>query len=206
MRKRKTKKKLLRNLIIIMVLVLIVKLSLDLIYPLNYRKYINQYSKEYDLDPFLVAAVINVESKYDERAKSSKNARGLMQIGEQTGLWASEELEIEGYEEDLLYDPETNIKIGTWYLNKLNKEFQENLDLVLAAYNGGSGNVSKWLKEEKYSIDGKKLHHIPFPETQGYLKKVKANYQIYMIVHQNKRDKSENLSYTYNRLLKEIRK
>ncbi|MCG4722862.1 transglycosylase SLT domain-containing protein, partial [Alistipes putredinis] len=65
-----------------------------------------------------------------------------------------------------------------WYLSKLYKEFND-LDLVIAAYNGGSGNVNKWLNDEAYSKDGNKLHEIPFNETKNYLGKVKENYIIY---------------------------
>ena len=75
--------------------------------------------------------------------------------------------------------------IGCWYLNRLYKEFG-NTDLVIAAYNGGSGNVSKWLADEKYSQDGKKLHIIPFDETDKYVKKVNRNYEQYNKIYGKK--------------------
>ncbi len=59
------------------------------LYPLGYKEYINKYSEEYGLDPFLVAAIINVESKYDKNAVSIKEAKGLMQIGAKTGQWGA---------------------------------------------------------------------------------------------------------------------
>ena len=77
-----------------------------------------------------------------------------------------------------IFDPKTNIKIGCWYLNKLYKEFGR-LDLVIAAYNGGSGNVNKWLSDYSYSKDGKSLDLIPFEETSMYVKKVTKNYKMY---------------------------
>ena len=63
-------------------------------------------------------------------------------------------------------------------LNKLYKEFGR-LDLVIAAYNGGSGNVNKWLSDYSYSKDGKSLDLIPFEETSMYVKKVTKNYKMY---------------------------
>ena len=77
-----------------------------------------------------------------------------------------------------IYDPETNIRIGCWYLNTLYKEFGKT-DLVIVAYNGGSGNVKKWLSDREYSYDGENLRIIPFSETDSYLQKVKKNYEQY---------------------------
>lgn len=171
--------------IFLLILFIAISLVFTLFYPMKYKEYINKYSREYDLDPFLVAAIINVESKYNKNATSHKDARGLMQIGKQTGQWASEEFKMEDYNVNILFDPETNIKMGTWYLDKLNIEFEDNLDLVLAAYNAGSGNVTKWLKDDKYSKDGKNLHHIPFSETKDYLKKVKFNQKIYETIYKS---------------------
>ncbi|WP_352168637.1 lytic transglycosylase domain-containing protein [Proteiniborus sp. MB09-C3] len=150
-----------------------------ILYPINYKEQIADYSNKYDIDPFLVAAIIRVESKYDKNALSHKGARGLMQIAPVTGRWASGEIGIQNYSEKLLYDPDVNIEIGCWYINKLNTQFYNNLELVLAAYNGGSGNVAKWLNDSNYSDDGKSLKHIPFKETELYLKKVKKSYDIY---------------------------
>ena len=80
-------------------------------YPIEHLEYIEEYSKEFDLDPWLVIAVIWVESKFDSEATSSKDARGLMQVTPQTGKWAFEKLDLEGYDDELLYDPQTNINI-----------------------------------------------------------------------------------------------
>lgn len=176
-------KKLVLSIIVVFLIVTIGLVFLTTKYPIGYKGLIVKYSNEYDLDPYLIASIINIESKYDKDAISNKEAKGLMQIGPQTGKWGSEVLEIKGYNEELLYDPETNIKIGTWYIRTLFKEFNGDLDLVLAAYNAGSGNVKKWLNDEKYCVDGENLYIIPFKETDDYLVKVKANYKIYSTVY-----------------------
>lgn len=180
-------------------------------YPIGYKSMILEYSKEYNLDPYLVASIINVESKFDKDAISQKDARGLMQISPSTGKWASEVLEIENYNEDILFDPDTNIRIGTWFLSTLFKEFDGNLDLVLAAYNAGSGNVNKWLSDEKYIDDKNNLAIIPFKETEDYLVRVNKSYKIYSTVYKkyimNPSDKDSfyiNLLHNIRKLVKEI--
>lgn len=166
------------------IIVILVALSLGFIYlnmkyPIGYNSTIQKYSKEYNLDPYLIASIINVESSYDKDAISPKSAKGLMQISPQTGQWASEELNIEDYSEDKLFQPEINIRIGSWYLDRLKTEFNDDLDLILIAYNAGSGNLSKWLDNEEYSENGRSITNIPFKETEDYLVRVKKNYKIY---------------------------
>lgn len=180
---KKLFRKIINLFVFLLVSIIIIGIAGSILYPMGYKEEIKEYSFKNDLDPFLVAAIVNVESNYNKEAVSPKDARGLMQIGPQTGLWAKQELEIENYTEDLLFDPETNIKIGTWYLTRLESEFNGNLDTMLAAYNAGSGNVSKWLEDAEYSKDNENLYNIPFEETKEYVKKVKRNHKIYTIIY-----------------------
>ena len=153
------------------------------LYPRKYSVYVEKYSKEYNLDENFVYSIIKAESKFNPKALSHKGAKGLMQIADITRDWAIVELDLDKNID--IYDPETNIMIGCWYLNHLYKEFGDT-DLVIAAYNGGSGNVSKWLADEKYSEDGEKLHIIPFDETDKYVKKVNRNYEQYNKIYGKK--------------------
>jgi len=148
-------------------------------YPIKYWDYAYEYSKQYDLDPYLVLSVMKVESNFKPDAVSPKNARGLMQITEKTGKWAAEKLKLKDYNVDRLFDPKQNISIGCWYLGALFKQYNGNVDLMLAAYNGGSGNVSAWLQDKNYSSTGKTLEKIPFKETENYVKRVNNCYSIY---------------------------
>lgn len=168
-------------------------------YPLSYQVFIKKYSDKFNVDPYLIAAIINVESKYNKDAISSKDARGLMQIAPITGQWASEELKIQDFDMEDLFEPELNIMIGTWYLNLLHQEFDNNLQLILAAYNAGSGNVVKWLQNEKYSSDGSSLKDIPFSETKEYVKKVEKNIMLYRILYKD--EFVEEISYSENYLI-----
>ncbi|KZL93823.1 lytic transglycosylase domain-containing protein [Clostridium magnum] len=171
------------GIIFLIILIMNAKNIVKTFFPLKYSENIIKYSKEYNLDPFLVAAVIKTESNFDEGAKSNKNAYGLMQITPDTAEWAAEKMNINSFKTEMLYNPDFNIRMGCWYLNNLKEEFNDNNELVLAAYNGGRGNVQKWLKSAEHSVDGKNLHYIPFKETDKYIKKVKVNYNIYKYLY-----------------------
>ena len=145
-------------------------------YPVKYSQYVEYYSNQYHIDKYLVYSIIKTESKFNPEAVSSKGAAGLMQITDVTAGWAKKELKLKDVD---VHDPETNIKIGTWYLSRLNKEFKGDLHLIISAYNGGSGNVRKWLQSSEYSADGKSLSQIPFKETSQYTDKVLRNYRKY---------------------------
>lgn len=153
------------------------------IYPCKYADLISEFSSEYDLDPYLVLAIIKTESNFNANAESNKGAKGLMQIMDSTGKWISENLGSEYYDPNILFEPEVNIKFGCWYLKNLLQEFDD-LSLALAAYNGGSGNVTKWLKNPEYSSDGENLTYIPFKETKKYVDKVNTRYNIYKFLYQ----------------------
>ena len=164
------------------------KLVLKLFHPKFYEEYVSRYSKEFKVDENLVYSIMKVESKFNKNAVSKRNAKGLMQISDITQKWAIVELKLKEVD---IFDPETNIKIGCWYLSKLFKEFKD-VDLVVAAYNGGSGNVNKWLNNSDYSYDGNQLHKIPFNETKNYLKKVKDNYIMYKSLYRKEESNEKN--------------
>ena len=190
-------KEIVTIIIIIITIIVGTNLYFTVNYPISYTNSINIYSKQFNVDPYLVAAIINVESSYDKTAISNKEARGLMQISPTTGQWAAEDLSIEDFSLDLLFEPEINIMIGTWYLNILSNEFDHNIQLILAAYNGGSGNVTKWLENDEYCEDGVYLKKIPFEETRDYVEKVLKNYKIYKILYRDEFDKLSTKEESY---------
>ena len=169
---------------------------LRMMYPIKYYSYIEKYSAMYDLDKYLVMSVIKVESNFNEKATSVKDARGLMQITPSTGNWIAEQMNLVEFSPDKLYDPEQNIFMGCWYLDNLRKEFDDNYMLILSAYNAGRGNVNKWLQNPEFSKDGKNLDYIPFKETELYIKKINLNYNIYKALYGDKLiDNSKNYNY-----------
>jgi soluble lytic murein transglycosylase len=181
------RKSLVRSFVVVIILFAVLALprAVKLYFPLYYTVHIENYSKEYNLNPYLVAAVIRTESNFRPEARSPKNAFGLMQITFSTGEWAAKEMNLKNFTEQQLLEPEYNIRMGCWYLDNLKKEFSSNMDLVLAAYNGGRGNVQKWLANEEYSRDGETLHYIPFKETDKYVKRVKVYYNIYRLLYKD---------------------
>lgn len=147
------------------------------LYQLSYPELIQQYATKYDIDPYLVAAVIHVESRNHPDAVSPAGAVGLMQIMPTTGEWIAGKLGI-SYSEEALKNPEINIEMGCWYLNFLGQRFDSQAT-VLAAYNAGHGNVQEWLDNKEYSQNEKDLLEIPFPETEEYVIRVQKAYEKY---------------------------
>lgn len=151
---------------------------LQMQYPMNYREIVEKYAVQNDLDPYLVYAVIKTESRFDTEAVSHAGAHGLMQLMEETAQDSAQKLKISVQLPEDLHDPDKNVMLGTCYLKSLLKSY-DSLELALAAYNGGTGNVQKWLKDEALS-DGKGgLAQIPFEETEKYVKKVMHAYEQY---------------------------
>ena len=136
-------------------------------YPVAYSSYITRYSRENELDPYLVISVIKQESNFIADARSPY-AGGLMQLTEVTAKEYASKLGLTDYN---YMDPETNIKIGCFVLSSLIDKYGV-IDTALAAYNAGVGNVDSWLENPDYSTDGKTLYKIPFPETKHYVEKI----------------------------------
>jgi len=82
-----------------------------------------------------------------------------------------------------LFDPVVNIRLGCWYFRWLLDQFNNNVDLAIAAYNGGIGNVTNWLKDKSLSSNGHTLDKIPFEETDKFHKRVKDNYAVYRNIY-----------------------
>lgn len=160
---------------------------LKFIYPIKYKSVIFEESEKYGLSPYLIASIIKVESNFNPKALSKKNAMGLLQITESTGKWIAEKLDIKNFNSEILYVPEINIKMGCWYFDYLMKYYEGNLQLALAAYNGGQGNVNKWIKEDNIKDNGFFLKDIPFTETRYYVKKVEKTYSIYKNIYKQRK-------------------
>lgn len=149
-----------------------------IIYPLEYSSIVIEESKNFGLDPVFVSAIIFEESKFNEKAKSSAGAIGLMQIMPETAGWIAKNLSTNDFKINNLYVPENNVKYGCWYLRFLFDKYGRE-DLVLAAYNGGHQNVDKWLKQEGITKDYTGEINLGYDETKHYIKKVMSTKEIY---------------------------
>lgn len=149
------------------------------LYPFPQRELVQHYAGVHDLNPHLVAAVIRVESRWRVGATSPKGARGLMQIMPATGSWIAAQLGDQGFDAGQLYEPDLNIRYGTWYLAYLISQFGGQLTPALAAYNGGSHNVRAWLAEGRWTGEVGTLSQVPFEETREFVIRVVRNYERY---------------------------
>jgi len=143
------------------------------LYPFPYSDIVYHYALEKELDPFLIAGVIRTESKFNTQARSPKGALGLMQMMPETAKWVAEQMDSPtDFDISHLENPEVNIRMGTWYLSSLKKEFKGNEILVLAAYNGGRGNVKQWMGRYNWTMSFDEVEKIPFAETRQYVNRV----------------------------------
>jgi soluble lytic murein transglycosylase len=139
--------------------------------PLRHEDIIRQQSRDKDLDPALVAAVIFAESKFRDQT-SSTGAKGLMQIQPETAKFIAERSGGTKFELDDLGTPQINIQYGTYYLRYLMDRYDDNVVLAVAAYNAGETNVAEWLERSRHSDRQFNIDDIPFPETRHYVRRV----------------------------------
>ena len=155
-----------------------------MVYPMEYTELIRSRATAEGLEPAYVAAVILAESSYDPQAVSSVNAQGLMQIMPETGAWIAGKFD-ETYVEGCLFDPETNIRYGCWYLGYLLRRYDGDKRCSTAAYHSGQGTVDGWLKDPEYSTDGRTLNIIGGPRANTYVGRVLEYYEKYTQLYAN---------------------
>ena len=159
------------------------KIVMKKIYPLKYSEYVEKYAKEYNIDKYLVYAIIKAESNFEEEAKSASNAIGLMQIMEATAMETANKIDLDVSENDL-FNPELNIKIGLKYFTTLLEKYNNNYNLAIIAYNAGIGNVDKWIQDGIIKADGTDIENVPFKETNNYVRKILRDYEIYIKLYE----------------------
>lgn len=150
---------------------------MERLFPTPYGETISAVAAENNLSPALLYALIKAESNFDAEALSAKGAKGLMQLMDETAAWCGSKA---GLPAGNLLNPEENIALGAYYMGYLLSLYQGEETCALAAYNAGQGRVNSWLRDSRYSADGKTLHTIPFPETEKYVKKIRVYKKIYM--------------------------
>jgi soluble lytic murein transglycosylase len=139
-------------------------------YPLEYEHIVRGHARQYDLDAALLAAVIYRESKFDPDARSSSGALGLMQLLPETAEGIAQLTGGSRFEVDDLFDPEINVRYGSFYLRRLLRKYDDER-LALAAYNAGQANVDEWIASGE--------EEIPFPETREFVDNVLDAREIY---------------------------
>jgi soluble lytic murein transglycosylase len=139
-------------------------------YPLRYTSIVRGHAAHYDLDPALLAAVIETESKFNASARSDAGAVGLMQLTPGTAEGIAQYTGGHNFHLSDLTNPEINVRYGAWYLRHLLDRYDQHERLALAAYNAGEDNVDRWQREHV---------GIQFRETRDYVDKVERLKKIY---------------------------
>ena len=152
-------------------------------YPRRYEEYVTYYADKYELDPLVLYAFIRTESNFNPEAESSAGARGLMQITEITFDWIKSRIApSETLTFDDLYDPEVNIRFGSYYVAYCLLEYGD-LATAAAAYHSGLGTVGELLANPDYSSDGRTLDEFPYPQMRRYVHKITTSYARYCEIY-----------------------
>jgi soluble lytic murein transglycosylase len=138
-------------------------------YPLSYAPIVRGHARNYHLNPALLAAVIYQESKFRADSRSSSGAIGLMQLLPDTAKGIAVHTGGSRFRVADLYDPELNVRYGSWYLRHLLEKYGDE-ETALAAYNAGQSNVDSWRARGV---------EIQFAETRHYVRRVEELKEIY---------------------------
>lgn len=188
----KTLFRLLRRLVVLVCIAAVLLMALPplareadrLLYPRKYSRQVEQWAAEYELDPLLVYAFIRTESGFDPAATSSVEARGLMQMTEETFIWLRSKIAPdEGLLFANLYDPETSIRFGCYYLHLCMERYNGDVATAAAAYHSGWGTVDALLQMEEHSADGETLQGFPYNQMNHYVKKITSCYARYRRIY-----------------------
>jgi soluble lytic murein transglycosylase-like protein len=155
------------------------ELALKSAYPIYYKKKIFGLAKRYDIDPYLLLALIREESRFKRTATSRSGAIGLMQLMPKTARGIAKLNGIKIKSKKQIYEVDKNLLIGSLYVKRMLNRWDGDLILTLASYNGGPTNVSRWLKKFDTSDMDLFVEMIPLTETKNYVKKVLTSYWAY---------------------------
>jgi soluble lytic murein transglycosylase len=154
----------------------------QLSYPRPYSATVRAAAAEFDVDPLLIWAIMRQESRFDPQALSYVGARGLMQVMPSTQTWIAEQVG-ENIPPGDAFTPQASIRMGAWFLRFLLDYFGGDLELAIAAYNGGAGSVDSWQANPLVSDRDDLLRWIGFGETREYLGQVSLNYRVYQALY-----------------------
>lgn len=154
------------------------------IYPIYYKDEIRKHADHYNVDPFLVASIIRVETNYKPGKESKRGALGIMQLMPDTANWAMEMAKLPSVTMDSVkHEAGANIQLGTWYIKRLHEEMDGNPVAVIAAYNAGPGNVRSWIRKGLWDGTFDNVKNIPVGETRHYVQRVIYYYNQYTEVY-----------------------
>jgi soluble lytic murein transglycosylase len=151
-------------------------------YPNMYWDLVQKAAQGFGYDPRIFHALVREESSFNKDIVSHAGARGLSQLMPATARtvagWMGMSVSSQG-----MFDPFTNLRIGSRYLDYLRQYFKGNMYLAVGAYNAGEGNVGNWLKERRERPTDEFIEAVPLRETRHYIKRVLGTYQLYSVLY-----------------------
>lgn len=151
----------------------------DLLYPAPFRASLLKHATTRNVDPRFILAIARQESRFQADAKSVAAARGMMQFIASTADQIATQLNLQNFNQDDLYRPDTAILFGSQYLANLFKQFPDQPQAVTGSYNGGADNLARWIARSRSNEPDRYVPEIGFTQTKDYVYKVMANYWTY---------------------------
>jgi len=148
-------------------------------YPAPYRLQVVTEAKKRGLDPRLILAIMKQESAFKPNAKSPSAARGLLQLTIDAAQKYAKRAGLNQVTDDSLFQPATNIAVGSEYLSELSRIFAGLPEAIAASYNGGEDNVARWLGRSNQNDEGVFAAEVGFSESKNYVFKVMSYYRAY---------------------------
>ena len=163
----------------------------ELLFPLPYQKDLVRNARQQNLDPYIVAALIRQESEFNPQALSAKHAYGLTQVEPATGRSLARLAGVRRFSNRSLFQPATNLKLGTYYLRALLDQWGGQWEQTLASYNAGKSRVNDWITWNTYQEPAEFVESIPFTETREYVEAVLRNAAVYRQIYASRTSPGE---------------
>ena len=157
----------------------LVSASMTREYPVMFKNDLLRFAKMRKVDPRFLLAIMKQESSFRANAKSPSAARGLLQLVFDTALKYNKKAGYPNLQPDDLYNPTTNIAIGSLYVSELKDQFDGVYEAIAASYNGGEDNAERWMERSKPKEPAIFAAEVGFAETKHYVFKVMNNYRVY---------------------------
>lgn len=155
---------------------------LRVVFPWPWRELIEAEARKFDLDPYLLAALIRQESTFRPAVVSRAGATGLMQLMPGTAAQTAGRLGVE-WTDGMLTVPDANVHVGAAHLAGLLRRYRGDVILALAAYNAGGRPVDRWRRLPGAGDPFLFVDRIPYPETRGYVRGVVRDRALYRALY-----------------------
>ena len=156
---------------------------LHVAYPFPYRELVKREAAEWGIDPYMMAAIIRQESAFKADIVSHAGAIGLMQVMPPTGAQLARTHGPNGFTDESLTKPEVNLHLGAAFFVDMSRRYDNELPIVLSAYNAGPTRATRWRRYPEASDPLRFTERIPFVETRGYVKSVRRNLGLYRVLY-----------------------